>query len=789
LRRLRLIAVLLVPLALPSSLPAVDFVHKVMPILREHCGECHTGKRREGGLAMNTRAELLAGGESGKVVIPGNAAKSLFLERIRSADEALLMPPDGPRLAAEKVAILQEWIEADLPWEPGITLGKSAWDPPLKPRQVTLPPPQNGREHPIDRLLDADLAKRKQATPAPISDAAFLRRASLDAIGLLPSPDELEAFVADSSSDKRNQLIERLLANDIAYADHWLTTWNDLLRNDYTGTGFITGGRKQITTWLYASLTDNKPYDQFVRELIAPTSESSGFIDGIKWRGEVNASQSLEIQFAQNTTQVFLGINMKCASCHDSFVDRWTLSEAYNLAAIYADKPLELNRCDKPTGKIATPRWIFPEIGDVDPKASKAERLKQLAGLMTHPDNGRFTRTVVNRIWHRLMGRGIVHPVDAMHTEPWNEDLLDFLAVRFAEDGYDLRKFIHFVMTSQAYQSRTVILKSAPGEDYVYAGPMAKRMTAEQLLDSIWQITDTNPTKPTARVDRTDREEVKPDTVKPPAPIAVTAKWIWHDGQGSRKSDIRKTIKLGAVPKTATVLATCDNAFTMKVNGTVVASSQDWQKPLRFDIARHLITGDNQVEVAGEMFGGAAGFICQLVLADNESQRVVVSDKTWEVRKPGGEWHAAREVHPHGAGPWGAVLDGKAVKPGSTGLPGPPIRAALVQNDFLMRSLGRPHRDQVVTTRPSDLTTLQAIDLSNGDILANYLSQGARRMVSQGKSGDELIKWLYRYALSREPTAGELAILLDVVGDGRDPVAVEDLLWMVFMQPEFQIVR
>ena len=97
--------------------------------------------------------------------------------------------------------------------------------------------------------------------------------------------------------------------------------WNDLLRNDYTGTGFITGGRRQITGWLHQSLVENKPFDQFVRELIAPTDESRGFIDGIVWRGTVNASQTVPIQFAQNVGQTFLGINLKCASCHDSFVE------------------------------------------------------------------------------------------------------------------------------------------------------------------------------------------------------------------------------------------------------------------------------------------------------------------------------------------------------------------------------------------------------------------------------------------------------------------------------------
>ena len=128
----------------------------------------------------------------------------------------------------------------------------------------------------------------------------------------MPTPEQRAEFLKDDRPDKRALLVRRLLDDDIAYAEHWLTFWNDLLRNDYTGTGFITGGRKQITGWLYESLVSNKPYDQFVRELIAPGEEAVGFIQGIRWRGNVNSSQSQEIQFAQNVSQAFLGINLKC---------------------------------------------------------------------------------------------------------------------------------------------------------------------------------------------------------------------------------------------------------------------------------------------------------------------------------------------------------------------------------------------------------------------------------------------------------------------------------------------
>src|SRR5213076_3358630 len=161
--------------------------------------------------------------------------------------------------------------------------------------------------------------------------------------------------------------------------------------------------------------------------------------------GAVNASQVTELQFAQSVGQVFFGANLKCASCHDSFIDHWKLDDAYGLAAVIADKPLAVHRCDKPTGRTAGPKFLFPELGAIDPTAPKSKRLEQLAALVTHPDNGRFTRTIANRLWHRLMGRGIVHPTDAMQTEPWSSDLLDFLADDFAAHGYDLKHTLRLI--------------------------------------------------------------------------------------------------------------------------------------------------------------------------------------------------------------------------------------------------------------------------------------------------------------------------------------------------------
>ena len=187
-------------------------------------------------------------------------------------------------------------------------------------------------------------------------------------MGLLPKPADVEAIRRGQRSSQTARLVKRLLDDEVAYADHWLTFWNDLLRNDYAGTGYIDGGRKQITAWLYRALFDNKPYDQFVRELVDPNAESEGFAKGIVWRGNVNASQRPELQFAQNVGQVFLGVNLKCASCHDSFIDNWKLADSYGLAAIYSREPLEINRCDKPTGEMAEPYFLFSELGESIPR-------------------------------------------------------------------------------------------------------------------------------------------------------------------------------------------------------------------------------------------------------------------------------------------------------------------------------------------------------------------------------------------------------------------------------------
>jgi hypothetical protein len=793
-------------IAASATAADVDFAHDVVPILKQHCGECHTGRQKKGGLSLNTRETTLAGGESGPAVIVGKSPTSELIVRITSADESVRMPPEGPRLSTEQVAVLTRWINEGAKWEPGFTFGPRNYEPPLKPRRPKLPPAHGNRTHPIDRIIDAAVVKAGGELPPPISDAEFARRSSLDLIGLLPTPDELQAFLADQSPDKRARWIDQVLSRDVDYTEHWLTFWNDLLRNDYSGTGFITGGRKQISKWLYQALVTNKPYDQLARELIAPpTVDSAGFADGIKWRGDVSAGQTVEIQFAQSVGQSFLGINLKCASCHDSFIDRWTLDESYALAAVYSSRPVEIHRCDLPTGKQAKAGWLFPELGQIDAAAAQAQRLSQLATLMTHPENGRFTRTIVNRFWHRLMGRGIVHPTDAMQTEPWSADLLDHLAVQLADDAYDLKRLLRHIATSQAYQSQSErITRDTDAHGYVYAGPRAKRLTAEQFLDAVWQMTDAAPSRFDAPVLRGQNDPAKM------AAISLKGQWIWSQAASGNAPAgetvvFRHRFDLPAAPHQAVAAISCDNSYTLFANGQKVQAGDAWDPVDAVVLTPRLKAGSNELLIVAKNGGNdpnPAGLLFELHVTDEAGKVTPVATSAewqWTRTEPGGngkfrrepdDWQPAAlcekpETWSRRVTPQVTIILSNAAE--AAGLM---VRASLLKADFLMRSLGRPNRDQIVSVRPSDLSTLEAIDLSNGQILTDILDRGSQHLAARSwRSPDEFVIWLYRFALSRDPNPAEVVTVREAIGDSLTADGIEDVLWSVIMLPEFQLVR
>jgi uncharacterized membrane protein/mono/diheme cytochrome c family protein len=465
-----------------------DLNLEVRTIFAHNCYKCHSEVKTKGELRLDKKELAFKGGEGGPVIIPGKPDKSELIRRItlpRGHKEA--MPSKEKSLTDKEIALLRFWVQQGAPWPDGE--GKSVYRvAALEPRTPALPPATGDLTQPIDRLVNAYFQRQEISWPAPVDDRLYLRRVYLDLIGLLPPPEQVMAFVADPRPDKRERLVRDLLDCPDEYAQHWLTFWNDALRNDYTGTGYITKGRFDITRWLYTSLQTNKPYNLFVKELISPTKESEGFIKGIKWRGTINASQRTEMQAAQNVSQVLLGLNLKCASCHDSFISDWKLEDAYAFANVFADSTLEVNRCDMPTGKMAGRRVIFEELGQIDSLASTEERLRQLADFLTQPQDGRLYRTLVNRVWAQLMGRGLVEPVDAMDNVPWDQDLLDWLASDFVANGYDIKRLIYTILTSKTYQLPSVGVQEpemVAAQDYQFRGMLRRRLTAEQFADAV----------------------------------------------------------------------------------------------------------------------------------------------------------------------------------------------------------------------------------------------------------------------------------------------------------------
>lgn len=478
----------------PAAQARVDFAAQIAPIVRRACLECHSQDRRKGGLSLATYGDLLDGGRNGPVVRPGNGAGSPLVHHLTGALDPQ-MPKDEDPLPASEIALIQLWIDQGARETPTGPPAPAPWEAPLELRRP--PAPAMGWtdwSSPADRVVASYLAARQVSEPAPVADAAYARRVYLDLWGLLPPPAALAAFTADPSPGKRAALVARLLGDRARYADHWISFWNDLLRNEDGVTYFSeTAGRKSITEWLLASLRANVPYDTVVRELLDPADDGDpdGFLVGVNWRGETSAAVTPWMQASQNTAQVFLGVNLKCNACHDSFVSKWKLKDAYALAAFFSPEPrLQLYRCDVAQNRYAEPAFLFPEIAHAPRSASLADRRAAAAAIFTDPGNGRFARTIVNRVWQRLLGHGIVANPDEMDGRPWSPELLDTLAADFVDHGYDLSHLIDAIVTSRTYQMAAVARRAEPAaRDYVFEGPEVRRLTAEQFSDAVGQIT------------------------------------------------------------------------------------------------------------------------------------------------------------------------------------------------------------------------------------------------------------------------------------------------------------
>jgi hypothetical protein len=444
-------------------------------------------------LSLASYGDALEGGRNGAAVRPGDSAGSLLVRRI-TGDVAPSMPLGKAALSAGEIATIRAWIDEGARETITSAAARPKWEAPLALERPVVPDVVwRDWTIPVDRFVAVYLNEHGGPQPELVGDAAFARRAYLDIWGLLPPPEDLQAFVADRNPNKRPALVGRLLADNDKYAEHWISFWNDLLRND-EGVNYYseTASRKSITDWLLPALRSNVPYNALVDKLLNPTvpEDPDGFLIGVNWRGEVSASQTPALQAAQNTAQIFLGINLKCNSCHDSFISRWKLKDAYGLASFFSsDGRLRLYRCDVAQDQYAEPAFLYPELNRTPPSGSLADRRATAAAIFTDPRDGRLPRTMVNRLWQRLLGRGIVANPDDMDGQPWSPALLDWLAGDLVDHNYDLKHLLATIVSSRAYQMAAVPRVGEQPRGYVFRGPEIRRLTAEQFADAIAAIT------------------------------------------------------------------------------------------------------------------------------------------------------------------------------------------------------------------------------------------------------------------------------------------------------------
>ncbi|HUQ68205.1 MAG TPA: DUF1549 and DUF1553 domain-containing protein [Planctomycetaceae bacterium] len=347
--------------------------------------------------------------------------------------------------------------------------------------------------HPLDRLVDAKLAKLR-IQPSPLcDDATFLRRAHLDVIGRLPTVAETRAFLQDHRADKRAQLVRALLERP-EFADYWALQWSDWLRVDRQALGHL--GAYRYYRWIRDSFADNRPLDRFARELI----EADGLLAD-RPAGHFYKVAKDPGDAAAMLSQALLGVRIDCAKCHHHPYDRWGQDDYFGMQAFFAPlsfKPtphgeMLLARKSDVTKHPRSEAPIFAHaLGEPMPVANPpGDRRPVLAAWLTSPDNPYFARNIANRAWAHFLGRGLVEPVDDVRSTnpPSNPELLDALARDLVESGFDFRHLIRTIAATRTYQASTAVNPSNTADEQNYSRALLRRLDAEVLLDALCDAT------------------------------------------------------------------------------------------------------------------------------------------------------------------------------------------------------------------------------------------------------------------------------------------------------------
>ncbi len=364
----------------------------------------------------------------------------------------------------------------------------------------------------IDRLVADKWQRMKIQSSEVCNDAEFLRRVRLDLTGLPPSPEELKSFLADGrpSRQKRREKIDELIGNP-DYVEHWTNKWADLLQ---VNSKFLGGeGAKAFRDWIRTAIDENRPYDQFAREILTASGSNKNNPAASYYKILRDPDLIME-----NTTHLFLAVRFNCNKCHDHPFERWTQDQYYELAAYFAQtglkpdpasgdakiggsavdspKPLYEEVFDKPDGEMTHQRTNkqvapkFPYDCKYDSANAKSRR-EHIANWITSADNPYFAKSYVNRLWGYLTGAGLMMPLDDIRAgnPPTNPALLDHLTQEFIRSGFNTEHVLRLICNSRTYQLSVNTNKWNQDDSINYSHATARRLPAEVLYDAVYRVT------------------------------------------------------------------------------------------------------------------------------------------------------------------------------------------------------------------------------------------------------------------------------------------------------------
>ncbi len=352
----------------------------------------------------------------------------------------------------------------------------------------------------IDDLVLEQLRRLNLKPSPPAADATFVRRAFLDTIGRLPTPDEARAFVADPAADKHARLADRLLARS-EYVDYWAYKWSDLLL--VSGAKLRPEPMKAYYAWIRNQVATNAPWDQFARGVV--TAQGSAVEDGASNFYAIHQDPE---SMAENVSQAFLSLSINCAKCHNHPLEKWTNDQYYQFANLFARVRAKGWGGDARSGDGKRTLYVEPAGDLIQPRTGKpqppapldaqaiatddpGDRREVLADWLTAPENPYFTRAIVNRVWANFLGVGLVESVDDLRASnpASNEQLFAALAAYLVEQRYDLKSLMRVILTSQTYRRSGEVLPENRDERRYYSRHYPRRLSAEILNDAIADVT------------------------------------------------------------------------------------------------------------------------------------------------------------------------------------------------------------------------------------------------------------------------------------------------------------